>query len=118
MPEKSYAFKGYYFASRGYVVFSVGYRLMQDQGNIPERVAWPPVGESLRAQEIKFMRPTSHIYPSLRDGRAAVRYVRASAKRWNVDPGRIAAYGVSAGGIIATALGLINNEGEKTQGIL
>lgn len=56
--------------SRGFVVASINYRLAP-------RSRWP-------AQVV--------------DVRCAVRYLRATAARWNVDPRRIAALGDSAGG--------------------
>jgi acetyl esterase/lipase len=40
----------------------------------------------------------------LRDARAAVRWIRANAARFGLDPGRIAAWGESAGGYLAAML--------------
>ena len=42
----------------------------------------------------------------LEDAKAAVRYLRANAARWGIDPSRIAAAGESAGGHQASLLGL------------
>lgn len=42
----------------------------------------------------------------LEDAKAAVRYLRANASRWGIDPGAIAAAGESAGGHQASLLGL------------
>lgn len=42
----------------------------------------------------------------LEDAKAAVRYLRANADRWGIDPARIAAAGESAGGHQASLLGL------------
>lgn len=42
----------------------------------------------------------------LEDAKAAVRYLRANAARWGIDPARIAAAGESAGGHQASLLGL------------
>ena len=42
----------------------------------------------------------------LEDAKAAVRFLRANAGRWGIDPGRIAAAGESAGGHQASMLGL------------
>jgi acetyl esterase/lipase len=40
------------------------------------------------------------------DFRAAVRFLRANAKRFRIDPGRIAAWGFSAGGWLCSSAGL------------
>lgn len=64
-------------AARGYVVASASYRLAP-----------------------------KHKFPAqLEDARSAVRFLRANAKKYNIDPDRIAAGGFSAGGHIALLLG-------------
>ena len=69
-------------ADAGYVAFNVSYRLTGD-----------PEGE--------------HVWPDqLDDAQEAVRWVRAHADRYGVDPDRIAAYGHSAGGFLASHLGV------------
>ena len=65
----------------GYAVVSVNYRLSQT-------ARWPA--------------------PIL-DGKAAVRWVRANARRYNFDPRRVGAMGFSAGGHIAALLGVTAN---------
>jgi acetyl esterase/lipase len=48
-------------------------------------------------------------FPALvQDAKAAVRWVRANSKRYKFDPQRIAAWGGSAGGYLATMLGVSN----------
>ncbi len=44
----------------------------------------------------------------IEDAKCAVRYLRANAKRWNIDSQRIAAMGFSAGGHLAMLLGTMN----------
>ena len=44
----------------------------------------------------------------IEDAKCAVRYLRSSAKRWNLDPERIAVMGFSAGGHLAMLLGTMN----------
>ncbi|MDJ0520579.1 MAG: alpha/beta hydrolase [Planctomycetota bacterium] len=44
----------------------------------------------------------------IEDVKCAVRYLRASAKRWNLDPERIAVMGFSAGGHLAMLLGTMD----------
>ena len=69
-------------AETGYVAFSIDYRLLQQWDG---RNAWPvPLGDVQRA----------------------VRWVRANAPTYGVDPERVAAYGVSAGGGLAAHLGV------------
>ncbi len=62
----------------GYAVASVNYRLSQD-------ARWPA---------------------PIIDGKSAVRWVRANARRYNIDPHRVGAMGFSAGGHIAAMLGV------------
>lgn len=70
------------YASRGFVAISINYRLLPD-----------------------------HPFPaSIEDVRAAVRWLRASADKYNVDVNRIGAYGNSAGAHLALMLGLAGPE--------
>ncbi len=62
---------------RGYAVASINYRL-SDEAIFPAQV---------------------------NDAKAAVRYLRANAAKYNLDPNKIAAWGGSAGGYLATMLG-------------
>lgn len=64
----------------GYVVFSVNYRLAGRPGG-----TWPA---------------------QIEDVRKALRYVRANAGRFGIDPTRIASLGMSAGGHLATMVAL------------
>lgn len=64
-------------ATRGYAVASIEYRLAPD-----------------------------HIWPAqVEDAKAAVRWLRANAARFSLDPNRIGVFGTSAGGHIAAVLG-------------
>jgi acetyl esterase/lipase len=67
-------------AAAGYVTFNVDYRLVTETGENP----WPA---------------------QLDDAQRAVRWVRAHAAEFGVDPERICAYGHSAGGVLAAQLG-------------
>jgi acetyl esterase/lipase len=67
-----------YFAARGFVAVTVQYRLVP-----------------------------SAVFPAqVEDCKAAVRWLRANAERYGVDPNRVAACGYSAGGHLACLLGL------------
>lgn len=68
-------------ARAGYVAFSIDYRLVDAASG---RNRWPA---------------------QLDDAQRAVRWVRANAGRFGVDPGRVGAYGWSAGGQLAALLG-------------
>jgi acetyl esterase/lipase len=71
---------GQVLARAGYVGFSVNYRLFQDSKNL-----WPA---------------------QLDDVQRAVRWIRANALKYEVDPERIGAFGHSAGAQLAALLGM------------
>ena len=73
---------GYELAKLGYVSFCISYRLM---GGGAEQDKWPA---------------------QLDDVQRAVRWVRANADAYNVDPERIGSLGFSAGGHLAAHLGV------------
>jgi acetyl esterase/lipase len=76
-------------AEDGYVTFNVDYRLTGDP-----------------AQE--------HLWPAqLDDAQRAVRWVRANAGRYGVDPDQVGAYGHSAGGHLAALLGVRETRDER-----
>ena len=79
----------WYFASRGWVCFSINYRLTKDRGMFPAQ--W------------KRNRPS---YSATRDAKAAVRWIRANAEKYRIDADQITAYGGSAGAYLALALGI------------
>jgi acetyl esterase/lipase len=68
------------YASNGYVTISVNYRLDRE------------------------------ILPCVQDVKCAVRWLRAHAQKYNIDPNRIGAYGNSAGAHLVTMLGLSHTE--------
>ncbi|HUA16506.1 MAG TPA: alpha/beta hydrolase [Verrucomicrobiae bacterium] len=72
---------GNFLARAGYVAFSVDYRLFQE----PAANRWPA---------------------QLDDVQHAVRWVRANAAKYAVDPNRIGAFGHSAGAQLASLLGM------------
>jgi acetyl esterase/lipase len=69
-------------AREGYVSVAINYRLMKDRKNL-----WPA---------------------QIDDAQRAVRWVRANAQRYGIDPNRIGAFGGSAGGHLASLLGTID----------
>ena len=68
------------FSPFGYVVFSINYRLSGRPGGV-----WPA---------------------QIEDVQKALRYIRANAARFRIDPSRIASLGMSAGGHLATMVAL------------
>jgi len=71
-----------YMASKGYVCASIEYRLSGE-------ATFPAAAE---------------------DAKCAVRWMRANAKKYRIDPDRIAAVGGSAGGHLAAMLGVMSEE--------
>lgn len=77
-----------YFSKRGIVCFLVDYRVESRQRTTP--------------------------FESLKDAKSAIRFVRANAKKFQIDPNKIIASGGSAGGHLAAATALIENYNETT----
>lgn len=71
-----------YLASRGMVVFCADYRVRSRHETTPAEC--------------------------VKDGKSAVRWIRANAEKWKVDPARIAAGGGSAGGHVAAATATVD----------
>ncbi|MCC6487254.1 MAG: alpha/beta hydrolase [Candidatus Hydrogenedentes bacterium] len=85
-----------YFARRGFVVFSIDYRLITD---------YPPTPPAY--WELTFMPDAAHA--ATVDAKAAVRFVRANAASYNVDPNRIAFLGESAGAIAGAGVAITDS---------
>lgn len=93
------------FVKAGFVVFSINYRLNE---TLPEGLA--PTIQTLRLEEyIQEAKDATH------DAQAAVRWVRAHAADYRVNPDLIAVAGHSAGGIIAQGVAW-NSEDPGTSG--
>lgn len=78
-----------YFATLGMVGISVDYRLANGSSVTP--------------------------FDAAEDARAAVRWVRSKAELLNIDPKKIAAYGESAGGLLATATAITEETPTKEE---
>jgi acetyl esterase/lipase len=72
---------GAFMAAQGFAAVAPGYFLTDKEGEHP---GWP-----------------KNVY----DAKAAVRFVRAKAREWHLDPGRIAALGHSSGAYLALMVG-------------
>ncbi len=89
-----------YFARRGYVVFAINYRLTGD--NPPAPSGWGDIGLTAAA------------HAAMVDVKAAVRFVRANAEFYRLDPQRIALLGESAGAI-ASVTAAVTASGDFAQ---
>ena len=98
------------FASRGFVAFSIDYRVSGDMGTLPPDYPSPtePVSEKEESQ-------SNALYPACRDAKAAVRWVRANAEEYNINTEHLTAIGGAAGSYLALALGTIDEDDCKTE---
>lgn len=70
---------------------------------------WAPLGYVVAT--VDYRKAPLHKFPAqVEDVKCAVRYLRAHACQWDIDPQRVAAVGDSAGGHLALMLGLMNPE--------
>ncbi len=83
------------FAANGFAVFSISYKLNSKLDTGELEVAWPR---------------------NLYDCKSAVRYLRAQADKYGIDPERIATMGGSAGGHLAMLVGTTAHVDEFNQG--
>jgi acetyl esterase/lipase len=83
-------------ATRGYVAVTISYRLMQfDQAKKETTTATP-------------------VFPAqIHDAKAAIRWVRAHAEKYQVDPDRIGVTGASAGGHLSLLVGVLTLHGDQ-----
>jgi len=99
------------FASRGWVVFSIDYRLAGDLGTVPE--AWVDSVNSNPLADAGNVAQAMAIYPAHRDAKAALRWVVANADAYDLDLDYLTVGGGSAGAI--TAIGCSVTEPEDYQ---
>ncbi|MDO5638744.1 MAG: alpha/beta hydrolase [Neisseria sp.] len=81
---------------------------------IEMRMALAEAGFVVAATEYRVV-PNTFPAP-LQDGKAAVRYLRAHAAEYGIDPGRIGVLGDSAGGWMAQMMGVTNQQSQFDQG--
>jgi len=89
----------HYFASRGWVVFSLDYRLKSAKGSVP--AAWKRYTSNEDALKI---------YPANRDVKAAIRWLYANAETYHINTDFISVGGGSAGAFLSVSLGAAEAE--------
>jgi len=93
-----------YFASRGWVAFSINYRLLGNKGTVPSEWVQYAQNNIPLANQSQFLA----MYPAHRDAKAALRWLIANADQYNIDTNYITVGGGSAGAIMATTVGITN----------
>jgi acetyl esterase/lipase len=96
-----------FFASKGFVVFSINYRLTGDTGQVPP--GWPATNKD------NMTWIPEYAYPSVRDSKAAIRWVKANAANYKVDPAKVVVFGESAGSCNTMAIALTFEDDYKTE---
>lgn len=93
-----------YFAERGFVGFSINYRLLGDYGTIPDEL---DVLAGMIPDTTEYQRDQARaMYPAGRDAKAAIRWIYANADTYGIDTNSISVIGGSAGSYIALGLGV------------
>ncbi len=99
------------YASRGWVVFSINYRLAAQRGTVP--ASW--------LDSVQFLPQGSNpnqalaMYPANRDAKAALRWVTSQADQYSIDVNHVSVLGGSAGALMAIAMGASNDEDYVTE---
>lgn len=90
-----------YYASRGFVVFSIDYRLEGDKGTIPQEwIDATTIVDPAQLDQLYAM------YPAHRDAKAALRWIIANADNYHINTDYITVGGGSAGAITSIGLGV------------
>ena len=90
-----------YYAARGFVVFSIDYRLRGNKGTIPQE--WIDASSDIPAESIGQFYA---IYPAHRDAKAALRWIVANAENYNINTDYITVGGGSAGATTSIGVGV------------
>jgi acetyl esterase/lipase len=96
-----------HFAGRGWVVFSIDYRLASDFGTVPQ--AWVDSLAGL-AIDSGSMAQSLAIYPAHRDAKAALRWVISHADEYDINTDYLTVGGGSAGAIVSIGVGVTEPE--------
>jgi acetyl esterase/lipase len=94
-----------YFASRGWVFYSIDYRVRDDMGTVPEEwIKHAPDLDEKRLSQYMAM------YPAQRDAKAVLRWIVANAEKYKINTASITIGGSSAGAVTAISLGVSDEE--------
>jgi len=90
-----------YYAARGFVVFSIDYRLKDDKGTVPQEWidAYSDIVTTYPGQLLA-------AYPAHRDAKAALRWIVANAHNYNINTDYITIGGGSAGATASIGIGV------------
>lgn len=94
-----------YYASRGWVFISIGYRISKQNGTMPQE--WYDYAANF---DNSIVDRYLGVYPAQRDAKAALRWIIANADNYNINTNFITVGGSSAGAITAITLGVSNPE--------
>ena len=92
------------YASRGWVIFSINYRLAPQRGTVPQ--SW--------LNAVQFLPEGTNpdqalaMYPANRDAKAALRWIASQADQYGIDENHVSVLGGSAGATMAIAMGASN----------
>ena len=90
-----------YYASRGFVVFLIDYRLRDQMGTIPQE--WINATSGAAPSNLNQIYA---MYPAHRDAKAALRWIIANADNYHINTDYITVGGGSAGAITSIGLGV------------
>ena len=94
-----------WFAERGWVVYSIDYRVSGDHGTLPS--VYPELSTDLTDERTDQARA---LYPACRDAKAAIRWIKANGDDYSVSTDHLAVIGGSAGSVLAVTLGVSDPE--------
>ena len=91
----------HYYSARGFVVFSIDYRLRDNKGTVPQE--WIEGSSDIPPTNLgQFFA----IYPAQRDAKAALRWIVANAHNYNINTDYITIGGGSAGATTSIGIGV------------
>lgn len=93
-----------YFASRGWVAFSIDYRVLSDIGTVPQEWADSVFSAGTDSVGLGQLAQGIAIYPAHRDAKAALRWVAAHAEDYSINMDYLTVGGGSAGGITSVGV--------------
>ena len=104
-----------YFASRGWVVFSIDYRIKDDFGTVPQE--WIDYSTNIDPVNLEPLSAAQFLatYPAHRDAKAALRWVVANADTYKINTNYITVGGGSAGAMTAVGIGISTEEDYRNE---